>query len=368
MPKIAFLALDDIHHLHHTVPVALELSRDKNYECIIYVQSHALTLTQKIAALFPTHRCRIEILSPSWVYKSILFFRWRLCSARRIIRRHASMLLTFDAIFTCDMNVDELIKRSKKRPKRPCFFANSHGAGDRTRPIHLLAEYDYVLICGEKKRRLFNLNPENAAVTGYPKFDIVPSDFRPKLFTDDRPVLLYNPHACLPISSWSAWGLDILEYFYQNNQYNFIFAPHCNLFRRQFSVRKIPKKYFTAAHMIIDLGSEKSVDMTYTQAADIYLGDVSSQVYEFIRRPRPCIFLNPRRMAWQGDERYANWNFGTVINEFWELKKLLSQPSLPDPQVELQQSYFKDAFSITAETAASRSAAAIRQRLAHHMG
>lgn len=29
--------------------------------------------------------------------------------------------------------------------------------------------------------------------------------------------------------------------------------------------------------------------MTYTPAADIYLGDVSSQSYEFLLDPRPCL-------------------------------------------------------------------------------
>ena len=39
--------------------------------------------------------------------------------------------------------------------------------------------------------------------------------------------------------------------------------------------------------------------MAYTQRADIYLGDVSSQVYEFLLNPRPCVFLNPRRFDWR---------------------------------------------------------------------
>src|SRR3546814_2965461 len=44
--------------------------------------------------------------------------------------------------------------------------------------------------------------------------------------------------------------------------------------------------------MHIDLGSERSIDMSYTGSADLYLGDVSSQVAEYLYRPRPCVFLN----------------------------------------------------------------------------
>lgn len=366
MPKIAFLALDDIHHLHHIVPIALELSQDKNYQCVIYLQTHCLALTQKIALLYPQHRCQIEILSPSFVYKITRRFRQGICSSRRILRRHAKTLLAFDALFTPDMNLDELMSRAQRTRQKPQFFANLHGAGDWARSFHLLADYDYVLLCGEKPRRVFfeagYLNASNSAVVGYPKFDVIPSDYRPQLFADQRPIVLYNPHSSLNISSWGAWGLDILEYFYQNKAYNFIFAPHCNLFRRHLSAKTIPAKYFSAANIIIDLGSENSVNMTYTQAADIYLGDASSQVYEFIRHPRPCLFLNPHQFAWQNNENYTSWNLGTVINELTELKQILSHPVIPNPYIEQQQHAFADTFSITSHSAASRAADAIRQR------
>jgi hypothetical protein len=39
--------------------------------------------------------------------------------------------------------------------------------------------------------------------------------------------------------------------------------------------------------------------MTYTQTADVYIGDASNQVNEFIRTPRPYIFLNPDRIDWR---------------------------------------------------------------------
>ena len=53
--------------------------------------------------------------------------------------------------------------------------------------------------------------------------------------------------------------------------------------------------------------------MTYTEAALVYIGDASSQVYEFLRRPRPCIFLNFEQVDWRDRENYSHWHLGQVI-------------------------------------------------------
>ena len=173
-------------------------------------------------------------------------------AARRIIRHHAERLLAFDAILTPDINLDELIKRAKSRAKKPLFFASSHGGGDHARAYHLLRDYDHVLLCGEKRCRVFcqegYVTAQNSTITGYPKFDIIPAEFRPKLFQNDWPVVLYNPHSNLKLSSWGRWGLDILEYFYQSKTHNLIFAPHCNLFRRHLSAKQIPQIFFRAEY------------------------------------------------------------------------------------------------------------------------
>lgn len=58
-------------------------------------------------------------------------------------------------------------------------------------------------------------------------------------------------------------------------------------------------------------------------AADLYLGDVSSQVAEFLIRPRPCIFLNAHHAAWQNNKDYRFWTLGQVIDNPADLKKAL---------------------------------------------
>ena len=252
-------------------------------------------------------------------------------------------------------------------------------------------------------------------VIGYPKFDVVPVHYKPRLFSDDKPVVIYNPHFVAELSSWARWGTEILEYFLQQKTYNFIFAPHTNLFNRTLKPHDFPKKYCEAKHILVDLGSEKSVDMTYTQAADIYLGDVSSQVYEFIRTPRPCLFLNAHAVDWRKESNtlYLFWQMGPVIDQLPDLWEQLRQPfplstasmasclypahrqsrllgmkgenrispcdppsriesslqrelltnPLPNPYVSIQEKLFNETFSMTAEPAGLRAAEAIHHYL-----
>ncbi len=361
--KVAFLILDDLHHVHHVAPIAFELSQTTQYQCVIYLQNHSLSLVNKIAALYPQQRCQLIILSPSIFRKMMRFWRRGICSARRLIRQQAKELLTYHAVVTPDLNLGWLIKKAQSYQKKPLFFLTFHGGGSRVRPYHLLMDYDFVFLCGENRFKQFQqigfLDKTEYAITGYPKFDVIPVDFKPKLFVNDKPVVLYNPHFDLKISSWQPWGLQILEYFFQSKEYNLIFAPHCNLFRQHVSIRQISQKYFSATNIIIDTGSEKSVDMTYSQAADIYLGDVSSQVFEFIRRPRPCLFLNPYHLD---KTNYVYWNFGRVINDFNSFTEALEQSSKDHSFADVQQQFFVETFSLCEQSSSSRAAAAIRKK------
>jgi CDP-glycerol glycerophosphotransferase (TagB/SpsB family) len=138
----------------------------------------------------------------------------------------------------------------------------------------------------------------------------------PRLFANDRPVVLYNPHFDRTLSSWPACGLDVLKAFAEQDAYNLIFAPHVRLFGAadpQDLRMLAPFRDHPAIH--IDLGARASLDMTYTRMADIYLGDVSSQVYEFLQQPKPCLFLNAHNADWRGQESYRHWRFGPVLDK-----------------------------------------------------
>ncbi len=222
-----------------------------------------------------------------------------------------------------------------------------HGAGDRDVAwSQNISQFDYVLLPGKKHRdRMLELGiitPENHAVIGYMKFDAfaeaeqnTPSLHKVrKIFSNDKPVVVYNPHFDPYLSSWYTMGNEVLSYFAENQDYNLIFAPHIMLFKRRLHTslanktvrwrKNLSKRFENIDNIHIDPGSLASVDMTYLNAADIYLGDVSSQVYEFIAKPRPCIFLNGHNALWENNPQYRFWQLGPVAENVSALDKALA--------------------------------------------
>ena len=108
----------------------------------------------------------------------------------------------------------------------------------------------------------------------------------------------------------------MLDFFVENPNYNLIFAPHVVLFKRHVRHKGyLPDKYRKIANILIDTGSAASTDMTYILNSDIYLGDVSSQVYEFLLEPRPVIHLNAHHVDWQDDPYYLHFTLGQVVDD-----------------------------------------------------
>ena len=195
----------------------------------------------------------------------------------------------------------------------------------------------------------------------YAKFDLVSrlDARREKLFANDRPTVLYNPHFESELSSWPRDGFAVLDHFAQQSDWNLIFAPHIRLFdRHQPEVLARLEKYRAIKHLLIDTGSDASIDMSYTQGADVYLGDVSSQVAEFMVRPRPCLFINSHGAAWQNNPDYLFWELGPVIDSVAEIGLALADAVASHPQwIERQRDYFRATFDAEPD-AIGRSAAA----------
>jgi CDP-glycerol glycerophosphotransferase (TagB/SpsB family) len=238
------------------------------------------------------------------------------------------LLSSFDAIVFTDY-IQHTLFEYRKNKKKPSFIFLSHGFAGRAYSYKKdLLDFDLNLISGKfsynqlKERKLLS---KQTSMIGYQKIDAIKSQTIKTIFNNKKPVVLYNPHFTPPFSSWHFYGLEVLDFFYKNSNYNLIFAPHINLFTFKGKEKKatIPDKFFNTENIYIDLGSIKSVDMTYTNQADIYLGDVSSQVYEFILKPRPCIFFNPRNIDYKKDSHYRFWKCGEVINTSKNLDKSL---------------------------------------------
>jgi hypothetical protein len=251
-----------------------------------------------------------------------------------------------------------------------------HGAGDRAVGFDKAsAGFDHVLVSG---RKIFDrlvgeagVDPTTISIVGYPKFDVAPGRGVHPLIEDGRPVVLYNPHLSPHLSSWFRVGRQVLDWFAEHDDHHLIFAPHVMLFERRvvLSIDKlrfdrpghIDERYLRAPNIHIDLGSRASTTMAYTNRADIYLGDASSQVYEFLASPRPCIFLNPRGLAWEDDPNFAHWRAGRVIREVGELGDAIANAQADHAfrHRAIQQAMVDESFDLTDEPSSVRAARAV---------
>lgn len=231
----------------------------------------------------------------------------------------AGWLNGFDAIALPE-RTSILLKRIGVR--RPRFIHLDHGAGDRAAGFDKrIRRFDFALMAGPKHReRLLGerlIRPGAHAVVGYPKFEAADAirdpDWRP--FANDLPTILYNPHFC-SLGSWEPCAEQVLAAFAEQDRYNLILAPHIRLLDSGEARRRwlpLLDRYRDHPRIHIDAGSDRAIDMTHVTLADLYLGDVSSQVYEYLRTPRPCLFLNPHQVDWAADENYAHWRYGEVL-------------------------------------------------------
>lgn len=251
----------------------------------------------------------------------------------------------------------------------PLFVHLDHGAGDRAAGFDpRIRDFDFVLMAGEKHRERMTreglIRPGRHAVVGYPKFEAADAvrtpDWRP--FANQRPTVLYNPHFSA-LGSWDRFGEAVVHAFAAQDRYNLIVAPHVRLTDGRTAAarwRALAAAYAGCPHIHIDTGSDRCIDMTYTTLADVYLGDVSSQVYEFLRSPRPCLFLDAHGIDWAGDENYAHWRFGPVIGDPRGVLAATDAAIAGHPRrLPIQIQGFEATFGASAEPASVRAATAI---------
>ena len=324
--EVAFLAISQAHQFLHWLPAALRLAARDDVRVTVLVSTR--DGGDFIRSYDPENRLRIEQLSAPSLRRHGLFtppLRWPvlLMNARKISR--------YPVIVTTEVTSSLLYRLPGFRSR---MIHLKHGAGDREggyNPKH--ASFDLTFVNGPKdKQRLIERglgNDDNIKVVGYGKFELI----RPateRLFTHDRPIALYNPHFDEKVGTWIRHGGEIVKAMEKIADWNFIVAPHVK-------VRRGPLVSTKASNILIDRGSVRSIDMTYTQAADVYIGDASSQIYEFIRTPRPCIFLNLDRIDWRTNPNYAHWHLGQVIESVEKLPAALGCANELQPQFEQAQ-------------------------------
>lgn len=373
--RICFPYIAQKHQVLHSLPIALALvQRHPGVEVHIAGSERHLEFVREIAARRPGFASLgLHRLHLAWPFR--LLVRLGISSFKKLtLGANRYYLSSFDAVVVPERTSTRLRKLSPQVR----LIGTEHGAGDRDATfVPEMALYDFLLLPGEKQAlRLTELGYTRPGkyVTGvYAKLDWTSAADPPRtrLFANDRPTVLYNPHFDPAHSSWHRVGRDLLEHFFASDRYNLIFAPHVRLFDPLRSGDYRPfARYLNCGHMIIDLGSDRCVDMTYTCAADIYLGDVSSQVVEYLIRPRPCVFLNPRRISWRGDLHYRFWNLGPVVESLEHLESALAQAAeFPSRVRELQEDYVRCSLgAISPGVAGARGADAIVAYLSAQAG
>lgn len=328
---IGLLLLGGMHHIFHLIPVAVDLETDSNTSVIVYVT----TLAEKqacaeVLAALGAVRTKIEIIKTHPLTKF-------LSPKKRLLVSNLKIWNALDALIVAERTSTFLRFVSKRLPP---FIHIPHGAGDRAKSYDpRIRHFDHVLVAGQKdKERMIALGlvtHETCHVTGYIKPYVVKRIFPavPKIFQNTKPVVLYNPHFSEELTSWNSFGQDILTRFADRKDMNFIVAPHVRLFQNaDVESRKAVEAFSKYENIHVDLGSENSWNMTYTRAADIYLGDVSSQVYEFLSGPKPCVFVTGQATQWQGNPDYAHFRYGPVCHSAEDVMSALSRASsdLPD--------------------------------------
>lgn len=372
---------DELHQVAHSAPIISALQRRCPKTRVEIITSSEKQVQAVRRFLDPT--------LPEPAFWSIKPQGWSMLAEKLLgnliplgrlngLTNNTDLLRHFDALVVPETTSTKL-KAGSKLPKTKLIFF-PHGAGDRSVGFSPdIRLFDYVLLPGKKTRsRMLKagvISEDNHRIVGYPKFEAFEQSKPEQYFDNDKPVVLYNPHFDPRLSSWFKFGEQILDYFAAQNAYNLIFAPHVMLFRRRllgsmehrtFKFRyNIPKRFIGLDHIRIDTGSHHSVDMSYTRSADIYLGDVSSQIYEYIHTQRPAVFLNSHDAQWQTDPNYACWNFGPVLNDPSELGAALAQTSPKlDDFLANQKRAFEDSFDLCEDrSSADRAAVALADYL-----
>ena len=379
--KIGFLFNHDaLHQVRHTAPVIAELAREPSAEVSVLTSTPAQEAEVRALLGEAAAAVRFVPLSIGAVARTLdAGLRWVLPFRRiAMLRENLPTFAALDVLVVPETT--SLMLRDRFGLRNLKYVWIPHGAGDRSIGFREVARgFDLVLLSGEKVRdRMLAagvITPDNHVVVGYPKFDAIAFDRPPpRLFANDCPTVLYNPHFDPALSSWYTWGQPIIRWFATQRRFNLIVAPHVMLFQRRWHAsvehrrmrwsRGVPAG-LTAPNILLDPGSERSIDMSYTRAADIYLGDVSSQIYEWIVRPRPAIFLNPSRVDWQNDPNFAHWHLGEVIDRLGQLPGALERALGGSAAYrDVQEQALGRTFSVTAEPAARRAARAILERFA----
>ncbi len=318
--KLAFLFIAEAYQCYHGAAIALRLADRPGVQVVVYVNDPETPAhLARIALAYGAPPLDIRRLPRSWPVRALQALRVLGMMKILVMWENRRTLDAYDVIVTVEDTVAFARAAGIRRPK---LIYYPHGAGDRQVGFtRRLKAFDLVLLPGEKlAQRMLQaglVQPDGMALVGSVKLETAAKlrATRERLFDNDRPVVLYNPHKAPGLSSWQRFIEPMLDQFAHQQRFNLLVAPHVKLFRRRGRALRSRWEARSSDTILIDSGSDRSLDTTYTQEADIYVGDVSSQVYEFLTVPRPCVFLDATGASWQGNPNFAHWQLGDVVRD-----------------------------------------------------
>lgn len=363
--RIAFLYIAEAYQCYHSASIALELARRTDWTIVNYYNDpetpHHLA---RITRAWGGRAIEERPLRKSALTRGLQRMKRLGMFKDMVMRDNITELDGYDAVFAVENTVASLRRLGARRPR---LIYSPHGFGDRARGfIPRIATFDLVLLAGRKTAaRMLEeslIRDGGYALTGSVKLDLaariaganrLPFDAR-------QPTVLYNAHKEPKLTSWHRFVEPMLAGFAADRSMNLIVAPHVKLFRRRSEALRGRWRARSTGNVLVDPGSDRSVDMSYAAASDIYVGDVSSQVYEFLATPRPCVFLNAHGIDWRDDPSFAHWHLGDVVDDPAQLMAAIhAAPERHSLYLERQQTMAAASLGDTRPGATTRAATAV---------
>lgn len=323
--KIAFLYIDKPYSTYHSITIAVELAKSPSFDIHILCTERNYKLVLEILSQFNCKNITVHLLRPYWYFTMPFFFEAKAQLKKTIFYKYKNLLQSYDS-FVCTIYTDLFLKKILKKQKHTKYIFTNHGISNRAYSFdERVREFDLFFILGKQeqkmRKKMNHLTPFNHVTIGFLKYDAIVNIPNTNFFDNSKPTILYNPHWVKEFTSFHKFIDNILDFFVKNKSYNLILAPHARLIEKNPLYRFKLKRYKKHENILIDWESEASNNMSYTNYADIYMGDISSQAIEFVFvKERPCLFLDAHNLTNNRANRPLSWDLGTVVSEIISLE------------------------------------------------
>jgi len=332
--SVVFLFINGPHHVYHLIMPALRFAEtSSDFETkIISGNPRNTDIIIKSAKKYGISNFELIDIPLPFRYRINRYKDKLYPPVYTRIKKITTILSNASAIISTSHELPEYMKEHEI--EGPLLLYLYHGTGTRAYGFESkLNMFDHIFVPGEyhlnRLRQELSLPEEKMILTGKPKLDwLRDKSYNSKgIFNNDNPIVYYNPHWDMRLSSYLIWRKFILDFFSKHNDYNLIFSPHPLV--KHLSKKAgydIENSEINSDNIKIDHDSQYCIDGTYNSIANVYVGDVSSMVTEWVMlRPRPCIFINAHQIDWMENDDYHFWRYGSVVNQFEKFPELISR-------------------------------------------